>query len=462
MNPRPLRQLAGWLGQKLADGEFRVDRVVTDSRQVRPGDLFVALRGERFDGHQFVVAARQKGAVGAVVTAPAHGLDGWPQLVVPDTVAAFQRLAAAHRASLPLVTVSVTGSNGKTSTKEMIAAVLGARFRVAKTSGNFNNHLGVPHTLLSFTESDEFGVVEMGMNHAGELAPLALMTGAQAAVITNIGMAHIGHFASIEAIAAEKATVAEAVSPGGVVVLNANARFTPFVAGRCRARVVTAGLGRGDLRAEDVHVTADGARFTAVVDDGVGVDVALPVTGEHMVANATLALAVGCHFGVTLDEAGQALRNLKLPDGRLRVQQLGRVLIVNDAYNANPDSVAAALHAVAVGHGNRRKVAVLGRMAELGDHALEGHRRVGRCAAAEGFDCVVTVGEEAAEIGAAATAAGLPLACRTGSHEEAVQLLCDLLQDGDVLLVKGSASAQMNRVIQGLEALQKEGKWTGP
>jgi UDP-N-acetylmuramoyl-tripeptide--D-alanyl-D-alanine ligase len=462
MDPRPLAQVAAWLGRDTPSGDLRVQRVVTDSRIVKPGDLFVALHGERFDGHAFLAAAKAAGAVGAVVSTPDPALlQGWPQLLVADTLAALQGIAAAYRATLPLQTVSVTGSNGKTSTKEMVAAVLGARYRVGKTTGNLNNQIGVPLTLLSFGSEDKFGVVEMGTNHPGELKPLAALARSAAGVITNVGVAHIGHFHSQEAIAAEKASVAEAIGPEGFVVLNANDRFTPFIAARCRAPVITAGLGRGDVRARDLRFHDQGVDFT--LHDGSCTErVELPVPGEHMAANAALAVAVGLRFGVTLAEAARALAGLRLPGGRFRLQKLRGMLIVDDAYNANPDSVVAALHTVARMQSGKRKVAVLGRMAELGEESEAGHRRVGRSAAEAGFDCIVTVGDEAAEIGRAAAAAGSPLVRTTGSHDEAVQLLQRVLRAGDVVLVKGSASAEMGRVICGLEALEKEGKWRAP
>ena len=459
MDPRPLGQIAAWLGRDVPSGDLRVRRVVTDSRVVKPGDLFVALHGEKFDGHAFLAAAQAAGAVGAVVSTPDPGLQDWPQLPVPDTLAALQGIAAAYRKTLPLRTVSVTGSNGKTSTKEMVAAVLGARYRAGKTAGNLNNHIGVPLTLLSFGSQDEFGVVEMGMNHPGELKPLAALARSEAAVITNIGVAHIGHFHSQEAIAAEKASVAEAIGPDGFVALNANDRFTPFIAARCRAPVITAGLGRGDVQARDLRFHDYGVDFT-LHDGSCAEKVELPVPGEHMAANATLAVAAGLRFGVSLAEAARALAGLQLPGGRFRVQRLREVLIVDDAYNANPDSVVAALRTVARMQSGKRKVAVLGRMAELGKESAAGHRRVGRSAAEAGFDCIVTVGDEAAEIGRAAAAAGSPLVRATGSHDEAVQLLQGVLRAGDVVLVKGSASAEVGRVICGLEALEKEGKWS--
>ena len=210
-----------------------------------PGEFFVALRGEQFDGHAFLPAVKEAAAAGALVSDVNADLNGFTQIEVPETLAALQRLARAYRTQLRLKAIGVTGSSGKTSTKEMIASVLRERFSVIKTIGNYNNHIGLPLTVLGASSADDFGVFEMGMNHAGELAPLCEIARPDASVITNIGMAHIGHLETREAIAAEKAMVAEAVPAEGFVVLNANDDFTDWIAARCKARVVRAGFNRG-------------------------------------------------------------------------------------------------------------------------------------------------------------------------------------------------------------------------
>ena len=259
----------------------------------------------------------------------------------------------------------------------------------------------------------------------------------------------------------EHGAAVEAELAAGVELGRVSRPHRAAIAARCRATVVTAGLGRGDLQARDLQFHDRGVRFT--LHDGACTEaVELPLPGEHMAANAVLAVAVGLRFCVSMAEAARALRSLQLPGGRFRMQKLRGILIVDDAYNANPDSVVAALNTVARMRSGKRKIAVLGRMAELGEESEAGHRRVGRSAAEAGFDCVVTVGDEAADIGRAAAAAGSPLVRATGSHDEAVQLLQRVLRAGDVVLVKGSASAEMGRVICGLEALEKEGKWSGP
>jgi UDP-N-acetylmuramoyl-tripeptide--D-alanyl-D-alanine ligase len=459
MDPRTFEQIAALVGGKLHGvGTGKVTKVVTDSRSIRPGDFFVALRGEHFDGHAFLQAVREAAAAGALVSERNVHLNGFTQIEVPETLVALQRLARAYRKQLRLKAIGITGSSGKTSTKEMLAAVLGERFSVIKTIGNYNNHIGLPLTVLGASETDDFGVFEMGMNHAGELAPLCEIAQPDASVITNIGTAHIGHLETREAIAAEKAVVAEAVPAEGFVVLNANDRFTDWIASRCQARVVRAGLNRGDVKAQNIEQRVKGATFTLARGKRT-TQVLLPVHGEHMVSNACLAAAVGLEFGLTLEECAAGLAKTTIPGNRLKVQSLGPLVVINDAYNANPDSMVAALKTATQFSVKGRRVAALGRMGELGKESEAAHRRVGRAVAEFEFDYLVTVGDEARLIGEAASSAGLKSAERVDTHEQAVEALLNYLEPGDLLLVKGSLSSAMDRVVHGLEAVFHRAKW---
>jgi UDP-N-acetylmuramoyl-tripeptide--D-alanyl-D-alanine ligase len=453
MDPRTFEQIAALVGGKLHGvGTGKVTKVVTDSRSIRPGDFFVALRGEHFDGHAFLQAVREAAAAGALVSERNVHLNGFTQIEVPETLVALQRLARAYRKQLRLKAIGVTGSSGKTSTKEMLAAVLGERFSVIKTIGNYNNHIGLPLTVLGASETDDFGVFEMGMNHAGELAPLCEIARPDASVITNIGTAHIGHLETREAIAAEKAVVAEAVPAEGFVVLNANDCFTDWIASRCQARVVRAGLNRGEIKAQNIEQRVRGATFTLARGKRT-TQVSLPVHGEHMVSNACLAAAVGLEFGLTLEECAAGLAKTTIPGNRLKIQNLGPLTVINDAYNANPDSMEAALKTATQFTVKGRRVAALGRMGELGKESEAAHRHVGRTVAAFEFDYLVTVGDEARLIAEAASAAGLKFAERADTHEQAIEALLDYLEPGDLLLVKGSLSSAMDRVVHGLEAV---------
>ena len=462
MDPKTFEQIAAWVGGKLHGvNHEKVTKVVTDSRLIRAGDFFVALRGERFDGHAFLPAVKEASASGALVSEMNFQLNGFTQIEVPETHSALQRLARAYRNQLRLEAIGVTGSSGKTSTKEMIASVLGERFSVHKTVGNYNNHIGLPLTVLGASGADDFGVFEMGMNHAGELAPLCDIARPDASVITNIGTAHIGHLETREAIAAEKAVLAEAVPAEGFVVLNANDDFTDWIAARCKGRVVRAGLNQGDVVAQNIEQCVKGSKFRLSCGTRT-TQVWLPVHGEHMVINACLAAAVGLEVGLTLEECATGLAKTAIPGNRLKIQNLGPVLVINDAYNANPDSMVAALKTATQLMVKGRRVAALGRMGELGRESESAHRRVGRAVAEFEFDYLITVGEEARLMAEAASSAGLKSADRADTHEQAIEALLDYLEPGDLLLVKGSLSSAMDRVVHGLEAVFDQARWRSP
>jgi UDP-N-acetylmuramoyl-tripeptide--D-alanyl-D-alanine ligase len=459
MNPTPLSRIAQWAGGRLLAGsaDALVTTVCTDSRALKPGCLFAALRGDNFDGHQFVADAAKHGAVGAIVEkAPLDLPPGFGVIEVLDSLRGLQALGASYRASLPVKVIGITGSNGKTSTKDATASVLGRRFRTAKTEGNLNNHIGVPLTLLQLDSSHEMAVVEMGMNHAGELEPLAKIARPDAAIITNVGLAHIEFLRTREAIAREKSVVAEAVPASGTVILNADDDFTPFIAERCRGRVVTAGISRGDVRATDLQPLSSGTRFR-VHATGQSVDAELPVPGEHMVRNALLACATGLAFGLTLEECAAGLAAIQLSKGRLQQKRVGGLLVLDDSYNANPDSVIAGLITLVQMPGGGRRIAVLGRMGELGHEAERGHRKVGEKAGELGLSCLITVGDEAHWIADSAQGAGLRDVRHVATADEAAKALREMAHEGDIALLKGSRSAKMERVLQVLEALEKGG-----
>src|SRR5881398_651762 len=266
MNPLPLSQIAKFAGASLSsgDGSVMIDRLSTDSRTLKPGELFVALRGDNFDGHNFVESAVKAGAAGAIIESNWKGKvpETFALIRTKDTLQSYQQLAANYRKSLTLKVVAITGSNGKTSTKDFTAAVLARRFRVTKTEGNFNNHVGLPRTILEATSRDEIGVWEIGMNHPGEIAALAQLAAPDVGIITNVGVAHIEFMGSREAIAAEKGALAEAIGPNGTVILNAEDAFSAEIAKRTRARVVLAGIENGSVRATDISQHSTGSEFT--------------------------------------------------------------------------------------------------------------------------------------------------------------------------------------------------------
>jgi UDP-N-acetylmuramoyl-tripeptide--D-alanyl-D-alanine ligase len=442
--------IADWANGELSRGDAaaKAEAVCTDSRALAPGALFVALRGEKFDGHDFIAQAAQARAAGAVVeTEPKDLPEGFAVIRVKETLAALQSMAAAYRRTLPGKIVDVTGSNGKTSTKDFTAAVLARGGSVTKTEGNLNNHIGLPLTVLRASSRDRFGVFEIGMNHAGEIAPLARISKPDAGVITNIGVAHIEFLGSQEAIAREKGMLAEAVDAEGFVVLPVDDAFTDSIAARTKAKVIRAGLEHGDVYATGVEPDGEGSRFTAHAR-GRAVEGRIGMPGRHMVQNAMLAVAVGVEYGVPLEECVDALREAKLTKGRLERKSVRGISILDDSYNANPDSMVAAIETL--GQTPGRRIAVLGQMNELGAESGRGHRRVGEAAAREKIDCVITVGKIASEIGARARELGVKHVFMPMTTSEAAAILRSLARKGDTVLIKGSRSVKMETIVEEL------------
>jgi len=432
-----------------ADRDVTVDGAVEfDSRAVGPGGLFVALPGERVDGHDFVAAAIAAGAAGALVSHPVGAL---PCVVVPDVQHALGRLATEVLRRLPAVAVvGVTGSSGKTSTKDLLAALLAVHGPTVAPPGSFNNEIGHPHTVLRADASTWFLVLECSARGAGHIRELCRIAPPAVGVVLNVGTAHLGEFGSREAIAASKAELVEALPPSGLAVLNADDPVVLAMAGRTQARVRTVGSApQADVRAEDVRLDPAGrAAYTLVCPRGRA-RVALGLHGGHHVGNSLAAAAVALELGMTLDDVAAGLAAAR-PASRWRMEVTDRpdgVRVVNDAYNANPESMAAALHALAAMAAGRRSWAVLGEMGELGAHAADAHAEVGRLAAELGVDRLVTVGA-AARAMAVEGIASEPV----GDAAEAVVLLSGELRAGDVVLVKASRAAGLERVALDLLA----------
>ena len=454
MDATALNVIARWTEGTLVAGPpaGTVANVCTDSRALKPGDCFVALRGDKFDGHRFVEEAAKRGAAAAIVEEmPAETPPGFAVIQVGDTLRALQQLAANYRRGLSIQVVGVTGSNGKTSTKDATACVLAEHFQVTKTEGNLNNHIGLPLTMLRARGADQVGIFEMGMNHPGEIAPLAAMAAPDVAIITNVGVAHIEHMHTREAIAQEKGMLAEALQPGGTLILSAHDDFSKGIAARTKADAVFAGIDTGEVQATKLRPHFTGTKFELRAD-GRGVEAEIPVPGEHMVRNAVLAAAAGRVFGLSLEACAEGLRKLRLTKGRLEHKVVRGLQILDDTYNANPDSMNAALRTLAGLPAAGRRIAVLGRMGELGAESEPGHRRVGEAAASEHIDCVIGVGQEAEWIADSACRGGVERVVKVATNEEATKVLRDFAKPGDVILVKGSRSAQMERIVEGLQA----------
>jgi UDP-N-acetylmuramoyl-tripeptide--D-alanyl-D-alanine ligase len=407
------------------------------------------LRGENFDGHKFIAQAAERGAAGAMVEEAWKGKvpRAFALVRVADTLVGYQTLAANYRAKLPLKVIAITGSNGKTSTKDFVAATLAKKFRVTKTEGNFNNHVGLPQTMLAANRDDEIAVWEIGMNHPGEIAALAKLAAPDVAIITNIGVAHIEFMGSREAIAEEKGALAEAVAPMGTLILNADDAFSDAIAKRTSARVLLAGIENGAVRATDISQHSTGSEFT-ILEGAHRCRAQLPVPGIHMVQNAMLAVAAGRVFGLSIEECAVGLASTPLTKARLQIREIDGIQFIDDSYNANPDSMKAALRTLVELDADGRRIAVLGEMGELGAESERGHREVGEAAAELRIDELIAVGAAGAGIASAAQNAGLENSVAVDSAEEAAERLGKNAAPGDLILVKGSRSARMERVME--------------
>ena len=458
MNSLPLSKIVSFSGAELesGDADVAISRVSTDSRTIKPGELFVALRGDNFDAHNFLEEVAKRGAAGAIVSRnpPPDLPENFAIVRATDTLVAYQDLAANYRKTLPLKVLGITGSNGKTSTKDFAASILGRAFRVTKTEGNFNNHVGLPRTILEANRDDQFAVWELGMNHPGEIAALARIASADAAIITNIGIAHIEFMGTRQAIAREKGALAEAIDPSGFVIFNADDEFSSSIANRTRARVILAGIEKGTIRAIEVQQTSGGCEFT-VVEGAHRCRAQLPVPGSHMVQNAMLAVSAGRAFGVSLEECAAGLVAAPLTKARLQIREINGVQFIDDSYNANPDSMKAALRTLMELDADGKRVAVLGRMLELGAESERGHREVGEAAATLGIDHLISIAEDT--IAVAAEKAGLENSAVAKDASEAAEMLSEIVGPGDLVLIKGSRSSRTELVLDEFAKLQPVG-----
>lgn len=447
------RLLAGTMPRGHRKG-FR--RLCTDSRQIRRGDLFIALSGERFDGRVFVESAIRKGAAGALVDRPS-----WPKASakpvfgVADTLAAFQQLASHHRSRFAIPLVAVTGSNGKTTTKDMTACVLAERGAVLKTEGNLNNRIGVPQTLLNLTARHQAAVVEMGVDRQGQTARLCEIARPTIGTITNIGPDHLEFFGSLDASAHAKAELLDWIPADGAVVLNADDAYFDYLASRARCRVVSFGLSpRAQVRAVEIVPEARrGTSFRLVLPERVrGTKVLVPVYGTHNLLNALAAAAVGFLLDMSGTAIARGLAGFKPAVMRSQITHWGGVTIINDCYNANPASMKAAVALLAEMGGGRRTVAALGDMLELGPSSGDLHREVGAHLAGQGIARLVACGPLARGIAAGAAQAGMASQRIQEAPDSAAgaAIVKALVREGDVLLVKGSRGMQMERIIERL------------
>ena len=429
-----------WQGGAIPDGE--ISAVTTDSRKITAGCLFAAIPGERVDGHDFIASALAGGALCALAEHRAAGVQG-NLILVPDTVTALQRLAAFYRSGFDIPVIGVTGSVGKTTAKEMVSAVLGQKYRVHKTAGNFNNDLGVPLTLFGLNESHEAAVIEMGVSHPGDMARLAEMVRPTMSLYTVIGQAHLEFLKSRRGIFEEKTVMNGYLPTNGTVFCSGDDDL--LAAMDCRREKITFGLGADcTVRAEEIRELPEGCLACTAVCGERRFELYIPAYGEHMIYAALEGAAVGMRLGLTDEEIAAGVAAYETVGHRARRLTTERLTVIDDCYNANPTSTAAGIRSLARCGG--RKVCILGDMLELGENSAKLHFETGKLAKDCGIDLVLTAGAESVE-----TARG---AGEIGRHfpgkAALLAALPELLRSGDTVLVKASNSQRFEEITEAL------------
>jgi UDP-N-acetylmuramoyl-tripeptide--D-alanyl-D-alanine ligase len=433
-----------------------VERISTDSRNILGGELFFALKGENLDGHNFISQALANGALGAVVERDFRTEENKVIIKVKDSTKALGDLAKVIRKKLRASVVAITGSNGKTTTKDMVAHILSASGPVIKAERSFNNFVGLPLTIFSATARTDFLVAEMGTSGKGEIARLADIASPDVAVITNISQTHLEGLKDIEGVASAKAELLDGLSPEGLAIVNGDDVWCGKIVGRSPARVITFGLSSEvDVTATDVTVTAGGIQFALS-----GVRFSLPLLGRFNVYNALAAVAVARRFGIALEVAKERLKTFRAQPMRMQVVKLGPITLINDAYNANPKSMQMALEVLEEFPTRGRRIFVCGDMLELGEKSDTLHHALGERIARGKSDLLFTVGEKAKLIAQGAQESGMPEANIKSflTVEEAGKVLSAFLEKGDVALLKASRRIGLERAVAIVEdALIKTG-----
>jgi UDP-N-acetylmuramoyl-tripeptide--D-alanyl-D-alanine ligase len=461
-----IRLTAEWvaaaMGGAIARGgeQTEFSGVSIDTRTLRTGELYFGIRGERFDGADFSSAAIEAGAAGVVVPRGRAAAVGEPNAVVievSDTIGALQDLARATRKASGTKVVAITGSAGKTTTKEVTAEFLGTAYRVIRNRGNLNNHIGLPLSLMELTARPDIAVVELGMNHVGEISTLVRIAEPDVRVWTNVGEAHLGFFASIDAIADAKAEILETATADSLLVANADDDRVFSKTRRFAGRVTTFGIERlADVQADAVVDRGIGGTSARVTTPKGSFELSTPLIGRGNLSNVLAATAVAIHFDVSLKVIADRAASLKPAHHRGDVLRLGRgVVVIDDSYNANPTAMRRAIETLYASETRGNRVAVLGEMLELGDRSVSLHREIGEVAAAGGVDELVAIGGAAARaLAEAATSTGLILGevHYFETSGEAADAWASYVGDGDLVLIKGSRGIRTDLVVDRLKA----------
>jgi len=447
----------------------RIRRVVTDSRLVRKGDVFIAFQGERFDAHTFVPKAFAQGAVCAVVQEdyrlpPMKPRTGTPIVLgVRDTLEAFQRLATHYRNRFPIPVIAITGSNGKTTTKEMVAHVVAQRWKTLKTEGNLNNRIGVPQTLFQLALRHQAAVIEMGVDQQGQTTRLCEIARPTIGVITNIGPDHLEFFGSMEGSAQAKAELLDHLPPDGAVVLNADDEYFEYLASRAQCRVVAFGASpKAAVRAANIRSDEKGGTTFGLVLPGKirQTEVRIRTQGQHNVSNALAAAAVGHVLGLSGAAIAEGLSKFRPAAMRSQISYSHGVQVINDCYNANPASMKAAIRLLAELGRGKRSIAALGDMLELGAETKRLHREVGAFLAAQGIGHLLACGALGRELAEGARQAGMPpdRIVEWPDAQSAAIALARMIRQGDVVLVKASRGMRMEQVVEAVTGMRRVAK----
>lgn len=453
-----LGEIAAVLGVPLENAEsVVVNGVSTDSRTLKKGMVFFALRGEKFDGHCFVDEVFQKGACGVVVDREWESLQslGKNQVIfrVADPLKSLQEIASFYRQKFRIPVIAVTGTNGKTTTKEMISEVLRTRYRVMKSPGNFNNHIGVALSVCEWQKSGEIAILEMGTNHFGEIRSLCEIARPTHGVITNIGKGHLEFFHNIEGVVRAKAELLDYLKEEGTAFLNADDSYLRSLRNRVCKTVTYGFSGECDIQGDEAEIDKTG--FPRMKLDGEMVR--LSVQGYCNLYNALAAAAVGWIFVVPWNKIRDALRNYGPMTMRMELFKLSGMVVLNDAYNANPSSVHQALMTLQVMNGLRRRIAVLGDMLELGESSLEEHRRIGELVVELGIDAFFGYGPDMRIATDRARDLGLKMTFHFESKADLLEAMHSWLEEGDGILVKGSRGMKMEEVVEGIICSKNRG-----
>jgi UDP-N-acetylmuramoyl-tripeptide--D-alanyl-D-alanine ligase len=450
MEPRSLDFVCRASGGELISGspEMPVLRVSTDSRRIAPGDVFFAIKGDKFDGHYFLSEVAEKGARALVVERRHAKPLNMGVVAVDDTRKALGQFAARYRQDFQLPIVAVAGSNGKTTTKDLIASLLQQEVPTVWSEASFNNDIGVPLTLLNIESRHRAAVLEAGTNHPDELPALVRLIQPSVGVITSIGREHLEHFGTMEGVAEEEGWLAELLPPSGTLFVNGDSEWTPRIAQRNRGRTVTVGVGRqNEWRGEFRSMDKGGVTFRIwSPSEEYNREYRVGLLGRHQVTNATFALAIAAEFGVRVEAATRGLAAAKPPKMRMQFWKAGEIEVLDDSYNANADSMLAALQTLADLPCSGRRVAVLGDMAELGEHSVSAHKEVGQRAAELQIDQLVAVGKFATYTADAASRAGLGNVTTFADVNSAVAAVPLLFKMKDLVLLKASRATGLERI----------------